>query len=605
MGLSGGPCDSVDGNAYFIKLDDDLPSAYYRSYATLETSPCYTPLIEDNVWQLKDAIDRAKAATGQSKVILVAHSMGGLVSRAYIEGPEFENDVSELFTFGTPHQGVPIDYIDFLFHGLPLKTICLGQQAVCQFSYYGMRLFNKRYPLRVYGVTYHALSGAAPSDGPFTGWGMASWALLGGWNDGAVHASSGQGLTGYVDRKQTDETHGIAIGSRNYFTREGGWSVSRSACLLPVLDREAEWCGTYGYNNAAPSTAPEAFMETASTHTPVARIVLGAERQTYYEPIAIDGGPAVFIAGWDSGAGRFTLLDPYHRLIDPAYAASHPEIVQYRESEGAATYVLPNAAVGRWSAILQANSWGAQGTIYTTFATIQNGVQLSGSTDRDWYPQGGTAVVTALLSPAPTSAAVTATITPPSGVASSLSLASIGGGRYQGNYFIPAASGYVHVTLHAEGESASNAPFERSQAIAFQIMPKSIDLAGVTAETPEPRGSGAGGYKALAIELAVVTANGDRFGASADLVDQKGNLVAHSSTRGYLPSGGATLVLRFEGSAIYRSGRDGPYTLTNLILTQETNGMFVAGDEQDVYRTQPYRYQAFGYTRFLPSAFGP
>ncbi len=44
-----------------------------------------------NVPGLIEAIDRAKDRTGQSKVIVIAHSMGGLVSRAYIEGPRYLN----------------------------------------------------------------------------------------------------------------------------------------------------------------------------------------------------------------------------------------------------------------------------------------------------------------------------------------------------------------------------------------------------------------------------------------------------------------------------------------------------------------------------------
>jgi len=54
---------------------------------------------------LKPWIDRAKRRAGAEKVILVGHSMGGLVARSYIQGPDYAHDVARLFTLGTPHRG--------------------------------------------------------------------------------------------------------------------------------------------------------------------------------------------------------------------------------------------------------------------------------------------------------------------------------------------------------------------------------------------------------------------------------------------------------------------------------------------------------------------
>ncbi len=50
-------------------------------------------------------IDRAKKATGADKVILIGHSMGGLVARSYIQSSAYRNDVDRLITLGTPHRG--------------------------------------------------------------------------------------------------------------------------------------------------------------------------------------------------------------------------------------------------------------------------------------------------------------------------------------------------------------------------------------------------------------------------------------------------------------------------------------------------------------------
>lgn len=55
-------------------------------------------------------IDRAKKLSGSDKVVLVAHSMGGLVSRSYIQGSAYRGDVERLITLGTPHQGSSDSY---------------------------------------------------------------------------------------------------------------------------------------------------------------------------------------------------------------------------------------------------------------------------------------------------------------------------------------------------------------------------------------------------------------------------------------------------------------------------------------------------------------
>jgi pimeloyl-ACP methyl ester carboxylesterase len=57
-------------------------------------------------------IDRARTRSGKSKVILVGHSMGGLVSRSYMQSAAYagRNDVEQLITLGTPHRGAPEAY---------------------------------------------------------------------------------------------------------------------------------------------------------------------------------------------------------------------------------------------------------------------------------------------------------------------------------------------------------------------------------------------------------------------------------------------------------------------------------------------------------------
>ena len=50
-------------------------------------------------------INHAKQNSQSGRVDIIAHSMGGLVARAYIEGNQYYNDVDQLFLLGTPNYG--------------------------------------------------------------------------------------------------------------------------------------------------------------------------------------------------------------------------------------------------------------------------------------------------------------------------------------------------------------------------------------------------------------------------------------------------------------------------------------------------------------------
>ncbi len=60
--------------------------------------------VADWISQVAAQVPREASGAGR-RVALVAHSMGGLAARAYMQGPSYRGDVAALVTVGTPHAG--------------------------------------------------------------------------------------------------------------------------------------------------------------------------------------------------------------------------------------------------------------------------------------------------------------------------------------------------------------------------------------------------------------------------------------------------------------------------------------------------------------------
>jgi triacylglycerol esterase/lipase EstA (alpha/beta hydrolase family) len=94
-----------------VAVNDGVWYALRRDLARRGLGPVYTinygpPLagIEHFADQLAARIDAVCAATGAERVALIAHSMGGLVSRAYLRRFGAAR-IEQLITIGTPHHG--------------------------------------------------------------------------------------------------------------------------------------------------------------------------------------------------------------------------------------------------------------------------------------------------------------------------------------------------------------------------------------------------------------------------------------------------------------------------------------------------------------------
>ncbi len=633
--------------------DTLMRAGYHIEFANLQTMMAYTPSLEDNEKGLIEAIDRAKAATGQPKVIIIAHSMGGLVSRAYIEGTRYRGDVSALYTFGSPHLGTPIAVFNYLGN--------VGGPAIFEMSPLGMFSFNQFYRRRA-GVEYHAIGGDAPMDvvigqicvdfcltpwGPcwrvtcwdnrvptwmgghaadrnFLGWQLGN--LIPGQDDAFVSTDSATGLSGLLDRASTDEIHGRPFGDHTYFNN--GWSVSSDLsrsyyqCLKKVLvDKTTNTCGRWDYSDRVPVTAAATVglkalgsseksssqsmgnsLPSLEQHTPIATGTLLA-RQKKNHTVLIEGGTTAFAAHLASGNVAVTLIDPNGQRIDPEFATSHPDMVKYGADNNTAIYYFRNAIAGKWELQLTGGTGiPTEGSKYTIVTMLHSTLSMSSQMDRDWYAPGDTAHVSALFSEVPSSAKVAATMLYSDGSSNTVILSPNGEGQYKASFAVTDVPGYTQVRLEANGIKADRSPFERSQDLLFQISPHSAVLNGIYRDYPEPRPEEPSLYQALNVTVGINSAINGRIGLSADLVDANRNFVAHSIIIEEITTGASTLILRFSGADIFAAQRNGPYHLTNLLLTDHREASLVISEARDIYITAAYDYRSFAPCRSFPTA---
>ena len=104
----------------YDNLMEALIVAGYKESSLMEDKPTlftfpYDWRQDNNITAglLKEKIQQVKAITGSNKVDIIAHSMGGLVARSYIEGSNYQNDIDQAIFLGTPHLGSPESYLKY------------------------------------------------------------------------------------------------------------------------------------------------------------------------------------------------------------------------------------------------------------------------------------------------------------------------------------------------------------------------------------------------------------------------------------------------------------------------------------------------------------
>lgn len=99
----------IHNRSAFLTLQNRMRKLGWENIYTINYSTFHGNILQ-MVEELSERVNSVLAKTGAKQVDIVAHSLGGLVSRTYMSLGDGRGKVSRLVTLGTPHQGTRLNF---------------------------------------------------------------------------------------------------------------------------------------------------------------------------------------------------------------------------------------------------------------------------------------------------------------------------------------------------------------------------------------------------------------------------------------------------------------------------------------------------------------
>jgi pimeloyl-ACP methyl ester carboxylesterase len=629
------PDDSIMGMLpQTFKNDYDVWVAHYT------TGQSFTDSLQNNGQCLRNQVMAVSHETGSRQIVLVAHSMGGLVSRACLADIECATRVRALYTLGTPHAGINAlqALLMFAFGPNVSSAICHFQPGMCQLQAgYQQNVFGPAHPL--WSSLSYTFIGGERAEKSQIYWALKGWPLPTGpegENDGLIGRNSAVGWTRFADEFPANWSlfsapRQVWLPTAHFADMAALPGEVGTEQSFPVAPRFLISRGQPGYPNTASfSTASQCVLglegkrsvpaecrsagQGATTSPRLARIGQPAEPQnaasftgqvtagqtvTHTAPIDSDGRTTFYLT-WEQGTVAFRLTRPDGVIVDPAYAAANPEEVVYSASltptvgASSAAFVFTNTLTGNWMLTVEGVALAGGGTAYHTFANVTSLRTLDLSLDAEVYYPGDAAILTARLENGVTGiegATVAARIQRVSGAVDTILLPGQGNGVYAGSYIIPAEPGLAFVTLSAVGVDEGET-FSREADGLLLISTRNAQLAGLYSGGLLDE-DGNGRYEALSVEVGVSVTAPATYTVAADLA-ANGQPVAHAQASASLQAGLNTLILVFSGDELRNAQQNGPYALTNVVVLDRQAADLPTDHAENAWFSDAYAWEIFG-----------
>jgi pimeloyl-ACP methyl ester carboxylesterase len=573
----------ITGHAGSIGTGELLEDAGFEVWhAHLDSSGAGTPPLAANAACLAEQVASVRAAARPREIMLVGHSMGGLVARAYIEDDAlYAPDVTTLVTLGAPHGGVPADLPLLLFSFLNLDALgsCDAHPALCELSLGGAAAFERRYPTRREGVRYLAVAGSL--GGSDAGWlGKILGALIAGRDDAVVPTGSGRALAG-APSLETGEGHTpgtpeLPVATRSYFGPFPGPDTSLPGCVVPFLTGIG--CpGAEAWTEARPDASAGSVA-----HSPVHQIDLGPGEVTT-RTVAGVGTELVVGAHWDE-PGVAASFDPVPATIDRGMLGVAASFVR---PAGAITVTF-SGAPDRAARVALSSIWpGASGVA---------GLEVPA------HVPAGAALPLTFTMAAAEAGPVVARLRRPDGSTVTTTLSAAAPNTWTGT--VPAGS--VPGTALV-GVTAGSGPAALNRAADVRIGSDRISLTGAFAARPEDR-DGDGRYEALAVDVGVASRAGGPCALALSVYVPGGTEpLARAGGRSCDAASPFTATLRVGGELLRRAP-PGPWQIRDIVLEDMTaQGSVEADADPSGFLTPAFDPGRFGepWAVYAPAALRP
>lgn len=588
------PIPYTAGSTEFGSIAQDLVDKGYIVYFARWTTSAYrTILAEDAAKCLAKQISAVRDQDSDKKVTLIAHSMGGLVSRAYIESNDYQDDVDQLVTLGTPHVGVNLAFLLKLVARLrpdwkvASAVLCTVNPGTCQLATEQALWFN----------LVHQPSGSIPYD--FVGGSGAPWWWAIGWaegpNDGIVGQSSANGVLlnrvpivygDKIGHWQTNDVHfdrfADWFGKPEYFTSE----ASRR-CLKEFLAPPIVACNPYvGQEHVVvqQTSNPQYTATISGTLT-------NGESRTF--PIQLEGTAGQTLLGWNRGDVDLTLTAPDGTLVTPANASQVLQGGGYAKEPGGAffpmaAYYMQNPAQGNWLATITATQVVTD-TDFVLFGAVLSPITLAVDLPSS-VAQGEQFTLHAHIDNAGTSvpgASVTAFLISTTGM-TNIPLHETTAGVYSGEMIAPADAGQYQLSVQASGTMPI--PFTRQEDHLLDVRPSDLQRNGVpSVQAIDANGNGK--YESLRVNVPIAVNRAGSYVANAILRDSNGVEITRTRGEKTWETGSRMLSFEFNGYYISMARKDGPYSVDLEVVS--TDPIQLTLDEKPLIQTDAYTASQF------------
>ncbi|MBB2940568.1 pimeloyl-ACP methyl ester carboxylesterase [Actinoplanes lutulentus] len=402
-----------------------------------------TNTIAENAAQLRDYIAGVKSLTGADRVDIVAHSMGGLIARYYIDRLMGERDVDRLIMLGTPNGGSPCANLAARLGLSVPATVELRPEYVRD-------IFNRQITDRR-GIAFYALAGDPISDAlrsPCAG--IPSDLVVG------VDSVEAVGLTA----QRMPVLHNDLKENESVFDQ----------FVAPALESTATAAADTGSSSAPAAAQERQTVALAAGHVDQGGSVeqvlnideVAVATFAIYDPTR---SLAVSVRGANGNTIRLTAGENGLVKVDD------PETMLYLG------YGFTNPAPGPWRVTLSSTgSTPAAGADFAVSAQVEGGADLEARTSELLPTIGEDVDLSAAFDQADIPIVVqqaTAVIRTPDGAEQTVALT--GGDLETTGSWRPAEAGLHSIDLVVNGMTADEQPVQRTAFLAAEVQQPQVD----------------------------------------------------------------------------------------------------------------------------------